>query len=125
MLGITWAMSVILIGLVFSMAANERRKELGVIRALGATRRYVFQALIAEAGLLALIGGAIGLGLAVLVTYLFQRLIVVTLDLPFLLPSLGTLLLYIGVGLMLTMISVSLAALFPAFRISRQDPLPR
>jgi putative ABC transport system permease protein len=122
MLGITWVMSVMLIGLVFSMAANERRKELGVIRALGATRRYVFQALIAEAGLLALIGGAIGLGLAVLVTYLFQRLIVVTLDLPFLLPSLSTLLLYIGVGLVLTMISVSLAALFPAFRISRQEP---
>jgi putative ABC transport system permease protein len=122
MLGITWVMSVMLIGLVFSMAANERRKELGVIRAVGATRRYVFQALIAEAGLLALIGGAIGLGLAVLVTYLFQRLIVVTLDLPFLLPSLSTLLLYIGVGLVLTMISVSLAALFPAFRISRQEP---
>jgi putative ABC transport system permease protein len=122
MLGITWVMSVVLIGLVFSMAANERRKELGVIRAMGATRRYIFQSLITEASLLALIGGAIGLGLVVLAIYLFQRLIVVTLDLPFLLPSLGTLGLYVGVGLVLTMGSVSLAALFPAFRISREEP---
>ena len=44
-LSVTWGLSVVLIGLVFSMAANERRKELGVLRALGATRRFVFQSL--------------------------------------------------------------------------------
>ena len=59
-MGITWGLSIVLIGLVFSMAANERRKELGVIRALGATRRFVFQSLLAEATLLALLGGAAG-----------------------------------------------------------------
>ena len=57
-MGITWALSVLLIGLVFSMAANERRKELGVLRALGATRLHIFKSLLAESSLLALIGGA-------------------------------------------------------------------
>jgi putative ABC transport system permease protein len=115
-------LSVVLIGLVFSMAANERRKELGVLRALGATRRFVFQSLLAEASLLALFGGATGLAVAGLAIFLFRNFIMVSLEIPFLLPSLGSLLIQIGAGLLLALFSVNLAALFPAFKISRQDP---
>ncbi|MGE5140673.1 MAG: FtsX-like permease family protein, partial [Rudaea sp.] len=39
-LTITWVLSVMLVGLVFSMAANERRREIGVLRSLGATRLF-------------------------------------------------------------------------------------
>jgi len=121
-MGITLGLSVVLIGLVFSMAANERRKELGVIRALGATRQFVFQSLLMEASLLAFLGGATGIGLAVLSVYLFRKLLIVSLGFPFLLPSPAVLLLQIGVGLLLALVSVNLAALFPAIKISRQDP---
>lgn len=121
-LSVTWGLSVVLIGLVFSMAANERRKELGVLRALGATRRFVFESLLAEASLLALFGGATGLAIAGLAIFLFRKLIMVSLDIPFLLPSPGSLLIQIGAGLLLALFSVNLAALFPAFKISRQDP---
>jgi putative ABC transport system permease protein len=121
-MGVTWVLSVVLIGLVFSMAANERRKELGVIRALGGTRRFVFQSLLMEASLLAFLGGATGIGLAVLLVYLFRRLLINTLGFPFLLPSAGALLVLIGIGLLLALFSVNLAALFPAMKISRQDP---
>jgi putative ABC transport system permease protein len=121
-LGVTWGLSVVLIGLVFSMAANERRKELGVLRALGATRRYVFQSLLAEASLLAFFGGAAGVALAGMAIFLFRNLIMASLDIPFLLPSPVSLLVQIGVGLLLALFSVNLAALFPAIKISRQDP---
>ncbi len=121
-MGITWGLSIVLIGLVFSMAANERRKELGVIRAIGATRRFVFQSLLAEASLLAFLGGATGIILAALSVFLFRKLISVSLGIPFLLPSAGSLLLQIGIGLFLALFSVNLAALLPAIKISRQDP---
>jgi putative ABC transport system permease protein len=121
-LGITWALSVALIGLVFSMAANERRKELGVLRALGATRSFIFKSLLAEASLMAFFGGLAGVVLAGLVIFLFRKLIVVSLGIPFLLPSPLALLLQIGAGLLLALFSVNLAALLPALRISRQDP---
>jgi putative ABC transport system permease protein len=121
-LSVTWGLSVVLIGLVFSMAANERRKELGVLRALGATRCFVFQSLLAEASLLALFGGATGLAVAGMAIFLFRNLIMVSLDIPFLLPSPVSLLIQIGAGLLLALFSVNLAALFPAFKISRQDP---
>jgi len=121
-MGITWGLSVVLIGLVFSMAANERRKELGVVRAIGATRQFVFQSLLMEASLLAVLGGVTGIGLAVLFVFLFKKLIVVSLGFPFLLPSPSVLIIQILIGMLLALSSVNLAALFPAIRISRQDP---
>ena len=121
-LGMTWALSVVLIGLVFSMATNERRREIGVLRALGSTRGFIFRSVLAEAGLMALGGGLVGVALASLAVYLFQHLLVTSLGIPFLLPSLPGLLLLVTGGLVVALLSVTLAALLPAYRISRQDP---
>jgi putative ABC transport system permease protein len=122
LLGITWGLSVGLIALVFSMAANERRREIGVLRALGAPRAFVFRSLLAEAAILAAGGGAVGLALAALAIFLFRNLLVVSLGIPFLLPSLPTLLLVIGGGLVAALATVTLAALVPVYRISAQEP---
>ena len=121
-MAITWMLSVILIGLVFSMAANERRRELGVLRALGATRSHVLRSLLAEAGILALLGGSSGVLVAALGIFIFRKTIVDSLGLPFIFPSLPALLLQIGAGVALTLVSVTLAALLPAYRISRMEP---
>jgi len=121
-MGVTLTLSITLIGLIFSMAANERRRELGVLRAMGATRRFVFQSLLTEAGLLALAGGVAGIFLTVLIVYLFRKLITVTLGIPFLLPSPATLLPQIAGGLLLALLAATLAAMLPAYRISHLDP---
>ena len=121
-MALIWPLALVLIGMVYLMAANERRRELGVLRALGATRRFVAASLLTEAGILAFCGASLGVFLAVLAIYLFRRLIIVSLGVPFLLPSPGSLALQIGIGLLLAMFSVFLAALLPAIKISRQDP---
>jgi putative ABC transport system permease protein len=121
-LALIWPLAVVLIGMVYLMAADERRRELGVLRALGATRRFVFESLLEEASLLAACGAAAGITIAVLAIYLFRNLIIKSFGVPFLLPSAGSLLLQIGIGLLLSMLSVVLAALYPALKISRQDP---
>lgn len=121
-MALIWPLAIVLIGMVYLMAANERRRELGVLRALGATRRFIGESLLAEAGLLALVGSAVGILLAVLAIYLFRKLIMLSLGVPFLLPTPASLALQIGIGMLLSMLSVVLAALFPALKISRQDP---
>jgi putative ABC transport system permease protein len=121
-MGVTLTLSITLIGLIFSMAANERRRELGVLRAMGATRRFVFQSLLTEAGMLALAGGVAGIFLTVLIVYLFRKLITVSLGIPFLLPSPATLLPQIAGGLLLALVAATLAAMLPAYRISHLDP---
>ena len=49
----------------FFMQVSERRRELGILRAVGATRRDVRVLILGEAALIGLIGGVIGIGLAV------------------------------------------------------------
>ena len=121
-LGITWGISVIFISLVFTLAANERRRELGVLRSIGATRRFVFHSLVSEAGILALAGGITGTILTVLAFLTFRNQLATTIGLPFILPELPSLLGQIVIGLGVTLLSVALAAFIPAYRISHQDP---
>jgi putative ABC transport system permease protein len=121
-LGITLVLSGLLIGLVFSMAANERRRELGVLRAMGATRNFVLRSLLLEASILALEGGLAGISLTILVIFLFRNLIMHSFGFPFLLPNLGLLLIEILVGLVLALACVTLAAMIPAYRISHMEP---
>ncbi len=49
----------------FFMQVSERRRELGILRAVGATRSDVRIMILGEAALIGLIGGAIGISLAV------------------------------------------------------------
>lgn len=49
----------------FFMQVSERRRELGILRAVGATRSDVRLIILGEAALIGLIGGLIGIGMAV------------------------------------------------------------
>lgn len=121
-LGATWVLSLVIIGLIFSMAANERRREMGVLRALGATRSFILYSLLSEAGSLAAIGGVIGVGVAAASIYFFRRAIINSIGIPFIFPDGLSLTLQVCAGIILTMISVVLSALIPTLRASRQDP---
>lgn len=121
-LAATLLVSLALIGLVFSMAAHERRRELGVLRALGATRRFLLLSVVAEAAILAASGGLTGIALAGLATWLYRDLLVRSLQLPFLLPSAWGWAGLAGGGLLLAVCGVTLAALLPAVRVARQEP---
>lgn len=122
LLVITWVLTMALIAVVFSLAVNERRRHIGVMRALGARRTTVLQSLLLEAVLLALAGGATGIAVAGLVVYLFRPLIIGLMGTPFLFPA-PLSLAGLGLGaLVLALAGVVLAALVPALRISFQDP---
>lgn len=63
---------VVLAGLLGMLTAiltslNERRREMAVLRSVGARPRHVFALLVAEAGLLAVLGVAAGIGLTYLI----------------------------------------------------------
>jgi putative ABC transport system permease protein len=122
LLGISWVLAMALVAVVFAIAVNERRREIGVMRALGARRTTVLQSLLIEAGLLAVAGGAAGAIIVILAVYLFRNLIIGMMGVPFLFPGIPQLLL-LGLGsVALVLLSVLAAALLPTFRISVQDP---
>jgi putative ABC transport system permease protein len=121
LLAVIWGLSTLFVGLVFSVAANERRREIGVLRALGCPRPFVVRLLLTEGAVLALAGGIWGVVLVAGAAALLKDAVTRAMDMPFLLPAPAAL---IGVslgGLLLALLSVMLAALFPALKISREE----
>jgi putative ABC transport system permease protein len=122
LLSITWVLSIIFIGFIFSMAANERRREMAVLRALGATRFFIFRTIITEAAILTLVAGVVGITLASTMVFLFRDAITQSLKMPFLFPSFTSLALLLLIGILLSVVTVVLSTFIPAYRVSRQEP---
>ena len=116
-----WALAMVLIGLIFSMAANERRREMAVLRAVGATRGFIFRSVLTEAVLLAISGAVVGIAIASVGLYIFRDMLAGSLKMPFLFPSISSFLGLFGAGVALAIVTVTLAALLPAVRMSRQE----
>ncbi len=119
---LTVVLSLALMALVFWMAVHERSRQIGVLRALGATQRFVLLSYMTEAVLLALVGGLVGAILAAATMYLFHDLLVSALGFTILLPSLASLLGLIVAGLLIALVVAAVAAFVPALRASRQEP---
>ncbi len=123
-LGLTlvWVLTVILTGLFFSLTVNERRREIGLLRAIGANRSFIFKLFLAESSGLGLAGGLIGVVFAVLFVYLFRIYIMTSAKLPLLLPPLLSLSGFMLACLVMALILALPALLYPAVRASRVDP---
>ena len=117
-----WLLALAAVGFAFALASDERRYEIAVLRALGATRRFVLGSLLAEAGLLALVGGALGAMAAYGATGVLRGAISRGLSVPFDLPTLPESLLLLAATLVLASLTGVLAALLPALDASRADP---
>jgi putative ABC transport system permease protein len=122
LLSITAVLSLTIISLIFSMTIHARWLEIGIMRALGATQGEVLQTLLSEAFILALCGSITGIMLTGLAIHLFRNLIVISFAMPLLFPAWPSLITMTGGGLVLGLVGVGLAVLFPVIRASRLDP---
>jgi putative ABC transport system permease protein len=121
LLAVIWALLLVFLGLVFAVAANERRCEIGVLRALGLSRSLVLRELLLEGTVLALLGGFAGVAASIVGFATLGDQVVSVVKLPLQLPSpLGLLSLSLG-GQAAALVSVAMAAFIPAWRTSRQE----
>ncbi|GAA3602472.1 ABC transporter permease [Nonomuraea rosea] len=91
----------------------ERRKEIGLRRALGATRGHIRAQFLAESLLLSGLGGVVGLALGALVTSGYA----LSNGLPTVVPPWA-----VGGGLAAVVVIGSVAGLYPAVRAARLSP---
>lgn len=122
LLGMTWLLSMLFVGLVFSLAAHERRTQIATLRALGATSDTVLKTLLLEGVALALAGGLAGTGLAVFAVGFFGESIARLTGIQIALPPPLLLLALAVAALALAVVSVVIGAWVPARSISRQEP---
>jgi len=121
--GTLWAVSTLLVGTIFSMTMNERRREIGLLRAIGATGRFIFKMVITEAALLTFIGGLLGVVGGGAIMFSFSLLISKSLEVPYLWPTFVQVSEMIAISMVIAILTGLLASLYPAVVASRMEPL--
>jgi putative ABC transport system permease protein len=117
--------NVLMINAIFSAVVNERKRELGIIRAIGATKADIFRLILYESTLISVISGFVGMLVGGLLLKLFQRSIIFylkLLNIPFMLPPYEVI-----ASMTLGAIAVALVmgitgSMYPALLAVRIDP---
>lgn len=99
---------------IMLVSVTERTFEVGLRKAIGATRKQIMLQFLIESALLCVVGGFLGLVLAVGATQLVGFLLEMTMTI-----TLGYIILSVGVS---SVIGI-LAGLYPAWKASRLDPI--
>ncbi len=121
-LALVWVVAVSLSGLVFSLMVNERRREIGLLRALGASRLFIFRLFLTEGAVLGLGGGLAGIMAALLLVTLFRFYLMRAAAVPLLFPPAGSVFGIMVLGLLAVLFLALPAFLYVAVRASRIDP---
>lgn len=117
---ISLVVSSIMIGIITFISVLERRKEIGILRSIGASKADIRRVFNAETLIVGALAGLLGVGVSVLVTipaniYVADR---------FGVQDIATL--PVAAGVILVLISMSLtflAGLLPASKAAREDPV--
>lgn len=117
-----WLATLALIAVVFAISLTERTREIGLFRAMGATRGQVAGMLAAEAAMLSGGGALIGIAAGCVFVSSFEGLIRIAWDIPFLWPTPVRLALIAGGTFLVTMFFGIVSTLPPVYRAARLEP---
>jgi len=100
---------------VMLVSVSERRSEVGLLKALGATRRQILGVFLVESIMLSSLGGAVGLGLGWLIV---ETVTAIYPSFPAATPLWA-----VGAVAAVSMLTGTLFGVLPAWRASRLDPV--
>jgi len=98
---------------IMMLSVNERKKEIGIRKAIGAKNRDILFQFLIESVFITLAGGLIGILIGLLVTFVLLPL----LHYPLVFPIMP-----IGISVILTMFFGIVAGIYPAYRASKVSP---
>lgn len=99
---------------IMMISVTERTREIGVRKALGATRREILWQFLVESSTVTLVGGAIGMLAGALLTFLVQAVTPIPAAIP---------LWAVLAALVMAAVSGIIFGLWPAWRAARLDPV--
>jgi putative ABC transport system permease protein len=120
--GVLWALALLMMGFAFYMIVNERQRELGLLRAMGAKKKHVFSLIVTEAVIVSVIGGVIGIAVGSGLLFSFKDMIIHSLKLPYLLPAVSVLAELVSGAIVFAILTGLLSSLLPAASASRMEP---
>ncbi len=117
---ISLIVSSIMIGIITYISVLERTKEIGILRAIGASKKDISRVFNAETFIVGLVAGLLGIGITVLLTFPINSIIYKLAGVPVttMVPPIAGVILVI-ISMLLTII----AGLIPAKFASKKDPV--
>ena len=117
---ISLIVSSIMIGIITYISVLERTKEIGILRAIGASKKDISRVFNAETFIVGLIAGLLGIGITILLTFPINSLIytITGVAVNVALPPVGGIILVI-----ISMILTIIAGLIPSKMASKKDPV--
>ena len=117
---ISLIVSSIMIGIITYISVLERTKEIGILRAIGASKKDISRVFNAETFIVGLIAGLLGIGITILLTFPINSLIytITGVAVNVALPPIGGIIL-----VLISMILTIIAGLIPAKMASKRDPV--
>ena len=119
---ILWLIILLIMAFAFTMIVNERRRELGLLRAMGATKTDITALLLTEAAALSVAGGLAGILSGFILLLSLKSTLLHYLRLPYLFPSPLSQLALVAAALAIAAATGLLSALLPAISAFRQEP---
>jgi putative ABC transport system permease protein len=120
---IVWIMSVLVVGAIFSVVVNERKREIGLLRAIGFRRSSVFKLIIYESTLLTSLGGFLGLLAGIVIISSLDQFLQESMKMPFTWPSSYFFGVLTVICLLAGLASGLFGGLYPAARCSIMEPM--
>ena len=117
---ISLVVSSIMIGIITYISVLERTKEIGILRAIGASKKDISRVFNAETFIVGLIAGLLGIGVTILLNIPITKIIyaVTGVSVTVSLPVVGGIIL-----VLISMILTIIAGLIPARMASKRDPV--
>ena len=119
---ILWFIVLLIMAFAFYMIVNERRREIGLLRAIGANKGHIATIILSEASLLSAAGGAAGIILGYILLASFKNLMLHYLKLPYLFPATAELVVLTAGALFFSILTGLFAALLPSLTVLRVEP---
>ncbi|NLY45767.1 MAG: ABC transporter ATP-binding protein/permease [Tissierella sp.] len=118
---VSLVVSSIMIGIITYISVVERTKEIGILRALGASKQNISQVFNAETFIVGLFSGILGVGITILLTYPINKIIHNLTGNPMVnayLPATNAIVLII-----LSVILTLIGGVIPSKKAAKQDPV--
>ena len=116
-----WIIAMGVMAAAFIMMTGERKREFAVLRVLGASRKKLTAVVLGEGVTLSGVGAAGGAAIGLAVIFVCSGWMEKQLNLPFLLPGAGSIVLDVILAFCVSTLTGAAAASLAAHRISRQD----
>ena len=117
---ISLVVSSIMIGIITYISVLERKKEIGILRAIGASKGNIANVFNAETIIEGLIAGVFAIAVVAIASFPVNWLVHQSHDVEhIMILPIGSALILIGISVLLTFI----AGLFPSMKASRRDPV--